>query len=156
MTRTTRSITWLKITRPSRVWPRSSLTLHWWRVADANGNDPSGYPAALWAQQYAAATPEYLTFDYRTAATYGLQPNQSLTLRSENATSSIFDDFLRDDPVLPPSSVTSAQFDWALDFTANDWRQLASSINGIGTFHGRPDVFITNAREGRIHRLLSF
>ena len=115
------------------------------RVADANGNDPSGYPAALWAQEYAAATPEYLTFDYRTAATYGLQPNQSLTLRSENATTSIFNDFLPDDPVLPPSSVTSAQFDWALDFAANDWRQLATSISGIGTLSSNANLFITNA-----------
>ncbi len=30
------------------------------RVADANGNDPSGYPAALWAEQYAATTAVWL------------------------------------------------------------------------------------------------
>jgi len=115
------------------------------RVADANGNDPSGYPAALWAEQYAATTPEYLTYDYRKAATYGLQPNQSLTLRSENATTSIFDDFLPDDPVLPPSTVTSAQFDWALDFARTDWRQFASSVDGITTLPGGSELFMANA-----------
>jgi hypothetical protein len=115
------------------------------RVADANGNDPSGYPAALLAQEYAAATPEYLTSDYRRAATYGLQPNQSLTLRSENATTSVFDYFLPDDPVLPLSTVTSAQFDWALDFARTDWRQLATSINGVGTLSRNANLFITNA-----------
>jgi hypothetical protein len=115
------------------------------RVADANGNDPGGYSAAWMAQEYAASTPEYLIPDYRTAATYGLQPNQSFTLRSENATTGIFDYFIQDDPVLPPSTVTSAQFDWALDFARTDWRQLATSIDGVGTLSSNANLFITNA-----------
>jgi hypothetical protein len=114
------------------------------RVADADGNDPSGYPAALMAQQYAAATPEYLTPDYRIAATYGLQPNQSFTLRSENLTTSIFDYAYLNDPILEPTTVSSGQFDWALDFGRTDWRQFAASVRGIGTLLGSTDIFITN------------
>jgi hypothetical protein len=115
------------------------------RVADASGNDPSGYPAALMAEQYAASTPDYLTPDYRTAATYGLQPNQSFTFRSDNLTTSIFDYSVPNDPDLQPSTVSSGQFDWALDFARADWQQFASSVSRIGTLPGSTDLFIANA-----------
>ena len=118
------------------------------RVADANGNDPVGYPAEWMAQQYAASTPQYLTNDYQIAATYGLQPNQSFTVRSENLTTSIFDYFVQDDPDLLPSTVTSGQFDWALDFVRTDWRLLAASVNGVGTLSSNANLFITNASGG--------
>jgi|HubBroStandDraft_2_1064218.scaffolds.fasta_scaffold55764_2 hypothetical protein len=122
------------------------------RVADANGNDPIGYPAEWMAQQYAASTPVYLTNDYQIAATYGLQPQQSFTLRSQNLTTNIFDYFVQDDPDLLPWNVTSGQFDWALDFARIDWRQFPVSLDGIGTFPGSTDVFITNvaAKSGNI------
>jgi hypothetical protein len=114
------------------------------RVADADGNDPVGYSADSMAQQYAASTPQYLTNDYQISTTYGLQPNQSFTLRSENSTTGIFDYFVQDDPDLPPSTVTSGQFDWALDFSQSDWMQFPASIDRIGTLPGSTDVFITN------------
>jgi len=127
------------------------------RVADANGNDPVGYPAELMAEQYAASTPEYLTPDYRKAATYGLQPNQSFTLRSDNLTTSIFDYLELNDPDLQPTTVTSGQFDWLLDFARTDWRQFASSVDGIMTSPGGTELFIANAgtKSGHIVYYLS-
>jgi hypothetical protein len=114
------------------------------RVADANGNDPIGYPAEWMAQQYATSTPVYLTNNYQMAATYGLQPQQSFTLRSQNLTNNIFDYLVQDDPDLQPWNVTSGQFDWALDFARTDWRQFPVSLDGIGSLPGSTDVFVTN------------
>jgi hypothetical protein len=112
------------------------------RTEDAQGNDPAGFSAKLMASLYAAAVPYYTTINYSTSSTYSLQPDQSLTLRSENATTDIFHGG-SGDPI-SPTAVSSARFDWLLDFSRPDWNRLASSENGVAILAGGADAFLTN------------
>lgn len=113
------------------------------RAADANGNDPVGYSAQFMAGLYSTAVPYYTSIDYSTSATYSLQPGQSLTLRSENATTDIFHGG-SSDPI-GPTAVSSAKFDWFLDYSKSDWNMLPHSEGGVATLASGNDVFLTNS-----------
>jgi hypothetical protein len=112
------------------------------RTANAQGNDPAGFPAQEMANLYAIATPTYSTVNFGPLATYTLQPSQSFTFKSENSTTSIFHG--GSDPI-PSNNVSSGQMDWALDFSASNWSQLANSSSGVTTISSGGSVFLTNS-----------
>lgn len=116
------------------------------RTANAQGNDPAGFPAQEMANLYAAASPVYSTVNFGTLVTYSLQPGQTLKVNSENATKSIFHGG-SSDPI-PTDNVTSGQMDWSLDFATAAWNRLPSSLRGVGTLSVGPTVFLTNTSGG--------
>jgi hypothetical protein len=114
------------------------------RVADANGDDPAGYPAQQMADLYAGATVNYDDSPVSDETIYSLQSSQTFTLRSENATTSIFHgDFPGSFP-LASDAANSGQFDWELDFARPDWPNLIIASNGVETLPSGTDTFLTN------------
>jgi hypothetical protein len=69
---------------------------------------------------------------------------RSLTLRSENPTTSIFHGPSADEP-LGSDAVNSGQFDWELDFARPDWKNLTNSLIAVETLMSGNDTFLTNS-----------
>lgn len=115
------------------------------RVADSNGNDPVGYSADWMASQYAASIPSYQTIDYTRTGTYSLLPGQTFMLRSQNIFNNVFYGNIAGNPALQPSDVTSAQFDWGLDFANANWNVLAFSHDGLSTVSNGGSTYLTNS-----------
>lgn len=94
------------------------------RVADANGNDPVGWPAADMAQRYVDAAP---TLVYRapvspaSASTISLRPHETLIFNSENEKDSAV--FFNEGTGVVPDSVGAAQLVWDLSFGNPSWSQ---------------------------------
>ena len=112
------------------------------RVADANGNDPGGFSAQAWADQYAASAPTAMNVavDYHSPDFYVLQPGQSLSINSAQ----IVAVFHGGDPEseLPPAATGS--FDWGLDYSNPNWSALAQSTSGLTTVGAGSSAALTN------------
>lgn len=117
------------------------------RVADANGNDPSGYPAQLMADQYATATAAYTLLDYtrdETDKTYLLHPDESFRINYGTIVP-VFHGTLAE-PSLPPA--TTGRFDWILDYSKPYWASLPQAVDGVTTITDSSLTFLTNSNPG--------
>jgi hypothetical protein len=117
------------------------------RVADANGNDPVGFSAQWMADQYAAAGPSlnYSTPNYEPDEQFTLRPSESVTLYSENQTSSVF--YLPVQNSLgrqAPYSVNSAHYDLSLDFAQPGWKALSTASDNVTTVSNSTGVYLTS------------
>lgn len=115
------------------------------RVHDANGNDPIGYSAQWMASAYAAATPHYLTVDYKVQQIFVLHPGQTLTFNYAEMGSIFHGNLSAADaePGDPPAS--SGSFDWSLDYAKPNWRSLATAENAVATVSDGSSVFLSNS-----------
>lgn len=111
------------------------------RVADANGNDPVGYPAQQMADQYAASNPVYDDFDYHSQNIFLLQPGQSLSINYANIVP-VFQGVFPE-PDIPPAATGS--FDWELDYSKPYWKTLASATKGITVIGTGSSALLTNS-----------
>ncbi|HEY6970638.1 MAG TPA: hypothetical protein VJA94_15625, partial [Candidatus Angelobacter sp.] len=99
------------------------------RLADANGNDPGGYPAQWMADHYAASTPMYLDVDNRDEQIYVLQPGQSVSINYAQITTP----FPGPSPDVSLPHAATGSFDWGLDYSNPNWSTLAQSTSGVTT-----------------------
>lgn len=125
------------------------------RTADANGNDPVGWPASQMAQLYVenASGLSYYTgsgFGVFPASTIVLRPHESLTLNSENVEDTVHFYWPGPGYFAPPmASVNSAQFDWMLSFTDPAWQTRTRASSGVGvTSDASGSKFLVNTSAG--------
>jgi len=125
------------------------------RTADANGNDPDGFSAQLMANLYATASPViYQTVDLSQIQPYLLEPDQTLSLHYANLPSPLFHGSVP----LPAGSypVATGEFDWGLDFSKADWKQLPLWIRNITTLAQDGVVWATNSSAGTAELVYAF
>jgi hypothetical protein len=114
------------------------------RTANTNGDDPSGFSAQMMAELYATASPvNYQSVDLSQIQAYLLEPGQSLSLHYANLPSPLF----HGSAPLPAGSfpVATGEFDWGLDFSKVDWKQLPLRVTNIATTAQNGVVWATNA-----------
>jgi hypothetical protein len=101
-------------------------------AADANGNDPIGWPAAEMAALYQqnAGTLSYQAAAYSDG--YGirvnLRPHEQLRIEDRNRTDQLQ---VFPDQFVPLDAVNSGQFAWDLSYGLPDWKSLTASINNV-------------------------
>ena len=101
--------------------------------ADANGNDPVGYSAALLAEQYAENGPDlqYMSSGFYTNSrlSLSLRPHEQLTLDFGNfAGKAQLYDYGN---AFTFKNVASAEFSWDLSYANLDWASQVASSSGV-------------------------
>ena len=102
------------------------------RVADSNGNDPAGVPAAEMAALYAQAGPTLVyssSIPPSNLSTINLHPHESLTWHSENMESTAL--YYFEGVAMPNTSVSSAEFEWNISYSDPSWTSFVYASGGV-------------------------
>lgn len=101
---------------------------------NADGVDGVGWQGSAMEQDYIAygSTLQYLTPAAPSASsTFSLRYGESMTIDSANETDNLNSYLIPADVPLSPISAISLHFNWNLNFTYPNWKQLAYSISGV-------------------------